>query len=286
MQFTTIKVDDSVGPVGAEVSGVDLSSALSDIQMSEIHQAWLKYHVLFFRGQNLTPEQHAEFSRNFGTLDIYPFMKSVDEHPNVIPIIKEADASMNFGGAWHTDTSYLEFPPKATLLYAIEVPDEGGDTLFANATAAYSDLSPAMQETLEGLKGVYSPKMVHGAGGGYSQVASKKNLGESYGGDSEFAEQEVLHPLIRTHAETGGKSIYCSKPHTHRIEGWTREESLPLFSFLTKHFTSDEYVTRFKWTKGSLTIWDNRCVFHNAMNDYQGKRRHMHRVIVQGERPQ
>ena len=101
----------------------------------------------------------------------------------------------------------------------------------------------------------------------------------------QIAEQEVEHPIIRTHVETGRKSIYCSKPHTHRIKGWTRDESIPMFKFLTKHLTQEQYVTRFQWRKGSLAMWDNRCVFHNALNDYQGKRRHMHRVIVQGERP-
>ena len=285
MGYQTISVDGSIGPVGAEVSGVDLSQPLSETVLAELHSAWLEHHILFFRDQSLTPAQQAGFAANFGELDVYPFMKAVDSHSNVIPIIKEADASMNFGGAWHTDTSYLELPPKATMLYAIEVPDEGGDTLFADATAAYAELSEGMKETLEGLDGIYSPKMVHGASGGYAQVAARENLGEAYGGNAEFAEQEVEHPLIRTHVETGKKSIYCSKPHTHRIDGWTREESIPLFDYLMDYLTQDRFVTRFKWRNGSLAMWDNRCVFHNALNDYAGKRRHMNRVIVQGEKP-
>jgi taurine dioxygenase len=127
--------------------------------------------------------------------------------------------------------------------------------------------------------------MVHGSGGDYAQVAAKQNLGQAYGGDNDFAEQEVAHPLIRTHTETGNKSIYCSKPHTHRIDSWTREESVPIFHYLMKHITQQKFVTRFKWRKGSLAMWDNRCVFHNALNDYEGKRLPMHRVIVQGEKP-
>jgi taurine dioxygenase len=285
MGYKTIVVDESIGPVGAEVSGIELSRPLSEEARTEIHQAWLKHHVLFFRNQNLTPAEQAGFAENFGKLDVYPFMQPVGAHPNVIPIIKEKDASMNFGGAWHTDTSYVELPPKATILFAVEVPDEGGDTLFADATAAYCELSEGMQVTLEGLTGVYSPKMVHGSGGGYAQVAARQNLGDAYGGDEKFAEQEVEHPLIRTHVETGSKSIYCSNPHTHRITGWTRDESMPLFKYLMKYLTQDRFVTRFKWEDGSLAMWDNRCLFHNALNDYAGKRRHMHRVIVQGERP-
>ncbi|MDG1443658.1 MAG: TauD/TfdA family dioxygenase [Pseudomonadales bacterium] len=285
MVYKLIDVDTSIGPVGAVVSGVNLSQPLSAECKAELHRAWLENHVLFFHDQDLTPAQQADFATNFGALDVYPFMKAVDTHPNVIPIIKEADAKMNFGGDWHTDTSYQPLPPKATLLYALEVPDEGGDTLFADATVAYEKLSEGMRKTLEPLTGVFSPKMVHGSGGDYNSVAAKDNLGDAYGGNAEIAEQEVEHPIIRTHAETGRKSIYCSKPHTHRIKGWTRDESIPIFKFLTKHLTQEQYVTRFRWRRGSLAMWDNRCVFHNALNDYQGKRRHMHRVIVQGERP-
>ena len=168
MVYKLIDVDSSIGPVGAVVSGVDLSQPLSTECKEEIHRAWLENHVLFFHDQDLTPAQQADFAVNFGALDVYPFMKAVDTHPNVIPIIKEADAKMNFGGDWHTDTSYQPLPPKATLLYALEVPETGGDTLFANATMAYESLSEAMRKTLEPLTGVFSPKMVHGSGGDYT----------------------------------------------------------------------------------------------------------------------
>ena len=285
MAYETISVDTSVGPVGAIVSGVDISQPLTSQAKSEINEAWLKHHVLFFRDQNLTPEQQAVFAANFGALDVYPFMNAVDSDPHVIPIIKEPDADLNFGGAWHTDTSYVEQPPKATVLYAVEVPDEGGDTLFADATQAFDDLSEGLKSTLARETGIYTPKLVHGREGSYKQAAARAEMAKDYGGSADVAEQEVEHPLIRTHADTGEKSVYCSLPHTHRIKGWTREESVPLFQHLTNICTQDEYVTRFKWENGSLAMWDNRCLFHYALNDYQGKRRHMHRVIVQGERP-
>ena len=285
-----INIDTNLGPVGAVVTGVDLALPLSDGVLNEIKNAWYQHHVLFFPGQDLTPTQQAEFGARFGELDIYPFMKAVDSHKNVIPIIKEKAAKMNFGGAWHTDSSYLQKPPMATLLYAVEVPDEGGDTLFADASAAYDDLSPTLQRILESHAGVFSPKVVHGQGGAYADLAAKSSdLGGAYdgadSGRSDFAESEVEHPLIRVHPNTGRKSIYCSRPHTHRIKGMTREESLPIFDFLQAHLTQDKYVTRFKWHKGTLAMWDNRCLFHNALNDYQGQRRHMLRVIVQGEQP-
>lgn len=289
MSYDHITVDTSVGPVGAVVSGVNLSGPLPEAALSEIHHAWLTHHVLFFRDQSLTPAQQAAFAANFGELDVYPFMKAVDSHPNVIPIIKEPDAKHNFGGGWHTDTSYMAYPPKATLLYAVDVPSEGGDTLFADASAAYDDL-PAEDKQRHDVTGVYSPKVVHGKGGAYAQLsASSADLGSAYGKaeatTEDFAESEVEHPIFRTHDETGRKSIYCSRPHTHRIKGMSREESLPIIGYLQDHATQDKYVTRFRWRPGSLAMWDNRCVYHYAMNDYHGQRRHMHRVIVKGERP-
>ncbi len=243
--------------------------------------------MLFFRDQELSPAAQAAFGARFGDLDVYPFMQALDEHPNVIPIIKEPEAKLNFGGGWHTDTSYLECPPMATLLYAVEVPEEGGDTLFADAAAAWDDLSAGMRATLEGLAGIYSPKIVHGPDGAYADMAAKEQSSSARGGEAQSteAESEVEHPLIRTHPETHRKSIYCSKYHTDRIKGWTREESLPILEFLMQHMTREQYVTRFRWRRGSLAMWDNRRLFHHALNDYQGQRRHMHRVIVRGDRP-
>lgn len=282
MTYREIEVLQNVGPVGAEIRGVDLSRPLSPSLRSEIHTAWLDHHVLFFRDQALSPSAQAEFANNFGELDVYPFMKALDVHPNVIPIVKEPEAKTNFGGGWHTDTSYLPEPPKATLLYAVEVPIEGGDTLFADASAAYESLSAGMKRLVEGLIGVYSAKIVHGAGGAYK---TKTDLGDAYGGDADTAEREVEHPIVRTHPETGRKSIYAGLAHTHRIKDMTREESLPVLEYLAKQVVKPEHVTRFKWTRGTLAMWDNRCLFHKALNDYQGHRRHMHRVIVRGDRP-
>jgi taurine dioxygenase len=283
--YREIEVLQNVGPVGAEVRGVDLSQPLSTSLRAEIHRAWLDHHVLFFRDQALSPAAQAAFANHFGELDVYPFMKALDAHPNVIPIIKEAEAKTNFGGGWHTDTSYLPEPPKATLLYAVEIPDEGGDTLFADASVAYESLSPGMKRLVDGLIGVYSAKIVHGASGAYSPDKTKSDLGDAYGGDADTAEREVEHPIIRTHPETRRKSIYAGLAHTHRIKDMTREESLPLLEYLAKHVIKPEHVTRFKWTRGTRALWDNRCLFHKALNDYPGLRRHMHRVIVRGDRP-
>lgn len=280
----SISIEPIQRGLGGVVKGVNLAEPLSAEQMETIQAAWWELGVLAFPDQDLSPEQQAAFSAQFGSLDVYPFMTPVQSHPNVIPIIKEADAKLNFGGGWHTDTSYLEKPPKATVLYAVETPPEGGDTLFADARAAFDALSEGMKATLSNLTGIYSPKLVHGNQGVYRSVAAKEALGESYD-NAVDGESEVEHPLVRTHDDTGRKSIYCSLPHTHRIKGWTREESVPIFRYLMDHLTQDEFVMRLKWQPGMLTIWDNRRVFHMAMNDYHGHRRHMHRVIVQGASP-
>ncbi len=286
MGYEIITVDTSVGPLGARVSGVDLSRPICASTIAEIKSAWNKHQVLFFQDQALTPQQQADFAANFGVLDVYPFVDAIASNPHVIPIIKEPDAELNFGGVWHTDTSYMERPPSATVLYALEVPDAGGDTLFADASSAFDDLSEGLKQMLSGLTGVYTPGLVHGNEGIYKEVAARSEETQSNTQSAQLAEQEVEHPLIRTHVDTGKKSVYCSPPHTHRIKGWSRAESIPLLRYLMDHCTQDQYVTRFKWQPGFVAMWDNRCTFHNALNDYHGKRRHMHRVIVQGEPPQ
>jgi len=267
------------------VDGIDLAAPITQTVWTEIHRAWLEFGLLCFRNQNLSPAQQVQFAAGFGEPDVYPFMRASAHHPNVVELLKEPEARTNFGGLWHTDTSYLPEPPKATLLYAVEVPKVGGDTLFADARAAYDDLSPSLKNRLDGSKGVYSPRLVHGQGGAYADEAVQADLGDGYGGDPERAESEVEHPLFRRHPETARKSIYCSLAHTSRIVGMSRQASLPLLRQLSEHATADRYVTRLRWEPGTLAIWDNRCLFHNALNDYHGQRRHMRRVIVRGDRP-
>ncbi|MCC5873657.1 MAG: TauD/TfdA family dioxygenase [Gammaproteobacteria bacterium] len=273
------------GPLGAEVTGLDLRQALAPEVWAEIQRAWLQYGVLCFRDQQLTPAQQAEFARGFGELDVYPFMRSSDAHPHVIELVKEASSKTNFGGLWHTDTSYLPEPPKATVLYAVEVPEQGGDTLFADARAAFDDLPPSLRHRWAGARGIYTPRLVHGSTGVYGDADVQAELGARYGDEAGRAEAEVEHPLFRTHPETGRKSIYCSLVHTLRIVGMSREASLPLLTELSEHATGDRYVARLRWQPGTLAIWDNRCLFHYALNDYHGQRRHMRRVIVRGDRP-
>lgn len=282
MTYRDIEVEPLIGALGAEIGGIDLASPLAASTVSEIRRAWLEHGVLFFRDQTLAPDDQTRFAEYFGELDVYPFVEPLPENPYVIPVVKEPETRMNFGGGWHTDTSYLPHPPMATALYALEVPDHGGDTLFADAVRAYEAMSPAMQRLADGLTGIYSASMVHGRSGAY-RLAGDHPMARRR--DEATAEARVEHPMVRTHPETGRKAIYCSMGHTERFKDMTREESLPLLRYFSNQVTRAEFTTRFRWRKGSLALWDNRCVQHYALNDYPGIRRHMHRVTIKGDTP-
>jgi alpha-ketoglutarate-dependent taurine dioxygenase len=279
--YARIKVEPTSGALGAEVAGVDLAAGVDDAAFAEIQRAWLEHQVLFFRDQRITPAQQTAFARRFGELEAYPFLAPLEGHPFVIPIVKEAHTKFNFGGGWHSDMSYVERPPKATLLYALDVPERGGDTLFASMTAAYEALSPGMRALLAGLRAVFSASKVHGAAGLYRDADHPMERRT----DAAKEEARHLHPVVRTHPETGRKALYLDPPHVERFEDMRVEESRPLMRFLSQHATQPQFTTRFRWRVGSLAIWDNRCVQHYALNDYPGRRREMHRTTVQGDVP-
>ena len=282
--YEHISVRRMSGPLGAEIDGIDLSSGVTDDVWQEIRRAWIEHHVVVFRNQDLSPGAQAEFSSRFGPLATYPFVEATEGHPNVIPIIKEPDQKWNFGGAWHTDSSYMATPPKATCLYAVETPEHGGDTMFSNTHRAFENLTVGMQSLVGDLTGVYTPSLVHGSQGSLSKVAGQGEEMQKKD-NPDTAEQRVRHPLIRTHPETGERAIYCSVFHCERIEGLSRDESLPIIRYLHEHATKLDFTTRLSWQPGTLAVWDNRCVFHYAINDYAGHRRHMRRVTIEGERP-
>jgi len=278
--YQRIEVEPSSGALGAQVSGVDLAK-LDDATFEEIHDAWLEHQVLFFRDQRLTPSDQQAFGERFGELEPYPFLQPVPGHPNVIPIIKEPDTKFNFGGGWHSDMSYQAKPVKATILYALEVPVRGGDTLFASGSVAYEALSDGMKQLLDGLRAVFTAAKVHGDQGYYKDTDHPMEKRR----DVTKQEARHLHPVVRTHPETGRKALYLDLPHVERLEGMRVEESQPLMSFLSQHITQPQFTTRFAWKVGSLAVWDNRCVQHYALNDYPGERREMNRITVAGDAP-
>jgi taurine dioxygenase len=267
-----LTVKPIAGALGAEIHGIDLSADMSEAALAQIRAIWLQYSVIFFRDQPLPPNEFSAFARRFGDVVHYPFLKGRAE---VITVAKLEHERVNFGGLWHTDTAYLEKPPMATMLIAREVPDFGGDTLFASGYAAYDALSDGMKQMLEPLRAVNS-----------STKAEKTRTREDRKPGQERQVLEAEHPVVRTHPETGRKSLYVNIGHTLRFVGMTEEESAGLLAYLFEHQARPEFTCRFSWQPGSIALWDNRCALHNPINDYHGKRRIMHRVTLAGERPQ
>lgn len=283
---STISVTPLTGSIGAEIGGVDLGLPLSNSQAAEVHAAFLEHHVIFFRDQDLTdPDKQKRAARLFGEVVAIPFVKSLDGHPEIIDIVKEPEdiGKYNFGGNWHTDTSFLETPALGALLYALEVPDRGGDTVFADMSAAYDTLSDGLKATLDGLRALHTGS---GSYGSRSKFQGGRNQSVSMSIDAnEEGDKLMSHPVVRTHPETGRKSLFVNPNYTLCFEGWTEAESKPLLAFLHAHATRDEFLCRFRWDAGSVAVWDNRCTMHRAVNDYEGKRRHVRRVTLDGDRP-
>lgn len=281
--YERITVNPIAGALGAEIEGVDLSQPLDDATFEEVRQAFLEHCVVFFRNQSITPDQHKAFGLRFGTLNVHPFVTPLEGHPEIIPIIKEPDDKANFGGGWHSDMSFLAEPALGSMLYAIETPAFGGDTLWANQYLAYETLSDGMKEMLDGLTAVHSPSSQYAPGGESDRNNAKRKSMEV--AVTEEAYSEATHPVVRTHPETGRKALYVNEPFTVRFTGMTRRESRPLLRFLCDHATQEQFTCRFRWEPGSLAFWDNRCTQHYALNDYHGQRREMHRVTIDGDKP-
>jgi len=270
------------GTLGVEIRGVDLSRELSNSETADIYGAFLTHKVLYFRGPELSPQQQLRISRVFGEPDVYPFIKGLDEVPEVIEILKTEKDEVNFGGTWHSDTAYMPEPALGTVLHAVEVPDTGGDTLFANMVAAYDALSDGMKAMLEGLRGVNDSDALYGG----SRAAAMAKLDGMAKNNVEQAQGFVSkHPVVRTHPQTGEKGLYVSRAHTRRFAGMTEDESRPLIEFLADHAVRPQFTCRVHWEPGAVTVWDNRVTQHFALNDYQGKRRRMRRVTLKGDRP-
>jgi len=262
------------GAIGAEIGGVKLRPDLPDTVIAELRRLWLEYLVLFFRNQELTPQELAAVARRFGEVVHYPFLKGLDEAPEVIQVAKLEHETVNFGGLWHSDTAYLAAPPMASMLIAREVPPYGGDTLFASLYAAYDALSDGMKKMLAPLRAVNS-----------SSKAEKSRTREDRSPNEAHRVLEAEHPVVRTHPETGRKALYVNGGHTLRFAGMTDAESAPLLEYLFAHQVRPEFTCRFHWEPGSTAFWDNRCALHNPINDYHGFRRIMHRVTLAGDRP-
>lgn len=277
MKYKHIQVNPIAGALGAEISNVDLAQ-LDDEIFAEIHHAFLENLVIFFREQNITPDEQVAFSARFAPIGYYPFLKGLPDHPEVIEVRKEPDDKLNFGGVWHTDTAYLAKPPMGSVLYAKEIPESGGDTMFANLYLAYETLSESMKGMLAGRQALNSSRK------GDAAVGRQKSVDENPKDASEV-QTESIHPVFRTHPETERKALYVNKGHTVCFEGATPEESAPILEYLFEHQIQPEFTCRFNWTPGAVAVWDNRCALHYPLNDYHGQRRVMHRVTMEGTTP-
>jgi len=273
-----LQIKKIAGALGAEVHGVDLAAALSAGIVAEIRVALLEHLAIFFRDQHLTVAQFLAFARTLGKPIEYPLLKGLPEYPDVIEVSKLEPERANFGGVWHTDTAYLEYPPMGSMLLAREVPPAGGDTLFANQYLAYETLSSGLRRMLEGLVAVNSSAKA-------DATRTREDLVKKDGREDARKEYLAEHPAVRTHPETGRKALYVNVAHTVGFKDMTEEESAPLLNYLFRHQVQPELTCRFQWQVGSLAFWDNRCAQHNAVNDYHGHRRVMHRITLAGDKP-
>jgi taurine dioxygenase len=265
--------------LGAEIRGLDLSRPLDEDRRREVRAALNKFGVLFFRGQTLTPVQHAAFAESFGTL-ARP-RTPMKDHPFVAEVRKEPEATRNIGGNWHTDEAYEPTPDLGSVLVARELPNTGGgDTLFAGMYAAYDGLSAGLKQTLEGLRAVHAKSRALDPA---NRPADRRMTEAELRQNAAVLTREAIHPVAPRHPESGRRVLYVSPTYTTRFEGWTAEESRPLLDYLFAQGSRPENTCRFRWEVGSVAFWDNRSVWHRALNDYHGWRRLMHRVSIAGK---
>jgi taurine dioxygenase len=283
MDTSLIRVLPITGSIGAEIEGVDLSQPLTDECFAEIRAAIVEHLVLFFRDQEPSLAQQVAFTRRFGPRAATPFIGTMAENPDVIEIIKEANEKSRFvfGGGWHSDFSFQKQPPYVTCLRAAEVPEYGGDTLYANMIQAYETLPEPLRERVDGMTALHSGERAYSP-----KMQNMQDLLENMTvHNTEEAEVLQAHPLVRVHPESGRRGLFISPVYTVGIEGMANDEATAFLDGLNKHALHEANTCRFRWRKNSIAIWDNRFTQHYALNDYAGKRRHMYRTTAEGEIP-
>ena len=280
VDYTTFDLHPLTMALGAEIHGVDLSREVAEDQFDEIRQAFAEFSVIFFRDQHLTPDQHIAFASRWGEINVNRFFKAIDSHPVIAEVRKEPDQETNIGGSWHTDHSYDQVPATGSILYARQVPEIGGDTQFASMYAAYDGLSDGLKQMLEPLRATHSSRHAFGRTA-YRIQQHSDDVGDRLG-NPDAATQDADHPVVIRHPLSGRKALYVNPGFTIRFSGWSDEESRPLLEYLYRQATKPEYTCRFHWRENSLAFWDNRATWHQALNDYPGQRRLMHRITIEG----
>ena len=273
-----IKVKPIAGALGAEIEGVDIGRGLDLETVAEVRQALLDHLVIFFRDQEISPDALMAFAHAFGEPAQYPLLPGIEGYPMITEIKKLEHERNNFGGIWHADTTYLDIPPMGSMLYALEVPPFGGDTMWANQYLAYEALSETMRGILEGLVGVSTSAKA-------DVSKTREDMIRNAAERATVRDHAAEHPVVRTHPETGRKCLFVNVAHTSHFKGMTEAESAPILNYLFQHQVRPEFTCRFRWRRGSLAFWDNRASQHNPINDYHGHRRVMRRITLAGERP-
>jgi taurine dioxygenase len=275
--FHNIDVRPISGSLGAEIRGADFSGVISPRLADEIVRAFCRYHVLCIRDQMLDLDAYRRFAQLFGPFSGNPIHVAIPGYPEFVRVVKEANQEgPTFGGNWHSDLSWFERPPKATMLYAEEVPPYGGDTMFANLHLAWERLSPAFRSMLDGRMAVHSGYRTYGVN---AALKSIKVMEEGW----EVSQTEMEHPLVPLHPETGRKFLFINGNIT-KISGLTEAESRPILDYLMHAATSPDITCRVVWEAGTLTVWDNRCLLHHAIGDYPQFRRVVYRTTIAGDR--
>ena len=277
-----LTVEPVAGALGASVTGIDLTGVREVSQLDGLRQALADHLVVFLPEQDLSLDDLERVTDLLGGRDATPFVEPLEDRPFVIRVIKEPADVLNFANAWHSDLSYLPTPPAYTLLHAWDVPDHGGDTVWSNQYLAYETLSGGLRATLDRLRAVHSAGMAYGTGGLLDQF---KELSSMAIAPSDDAYAEHVHPAVAVHPVTGRRALYVNPVYTTRFEGWSKEESHALLGHLHRHSINENFTCRLRWSVKTLAIWDNRCVMHNALNDYAGVRREMYRTSVKGAAP-
>jgi taurine dioxygenase len=288
-----IQVRPLTAAMGAEIGGVQIAD-LSEDAFAEVRAALFRHKMIYFRGQHVTHADQEAFSLRFGPFAQDAYTRGVPGHVNVQPLIKEADQHIGviFGAGWHTDSAFLAEPPAISMLYGVEIPPYGGDTVWANSVLACQNLSETMKAMLAPLRVHMSMERVLWAAQAY-QAPDATPLGRlaATRGQAKLPDdiarkvEGSYHPLVRTHPVSGEKALYCDETYACGIEGLTPDEAEPILAFLVAHITRPVFTCRLRWEPGTFVLWDNRICVHQAFNDYDGFRRELYRTTVAGERP-
>ncbi len=270
-------VTPMAGALGAEISGIDLAQDLQPEQVGALRTLLNEHEVIFFRDQDISPARQHALASCFGPLQTHPAYATIDGFPEITILESTAEKPTKIE-AWHSDMTFRQHPPMATVLKSVIIPPRGGDTLWASMTAAYNALSAPMQRLLEGLVAVHD--FSWGFKESLAEPGGRERLAEAVA-----ANPPVRHPVIRTHPETGRKVIFVNSLFTTHIEGLKPNESRALLDFLFRHVVTDEFTCRFHWRPHSIAIWDNRSTQHKPVNDYFPAHRRMERITVDGDLP-